>query len=84
MANIRERKRCRIEKQFEVQICEKSKHKKGADSFKKRGADLTKNTSLKKGAEMQRKAADLKSVLPLGLPFVMLMFGDLKKNSAET
>ena len=44
-----------------MQICEKSKHEKGADSSKKRGADLNKNTSLKKGAEMQRKDADLKS-----------------------
>jgi len=63
LANIRKRKRCRIEEKFEVQICQKSKHKKDADSLKKRCADLNKNTtSLKKGAEMQRKAADLKSV----------------------
>ena len=75
LANIRKRKRCRIEEKFEVQICQKSKRKKDADSLKKRCADLNKNTSLKKGAEMQRKAADLKSVRgpTVGPSYIYLM-----------
>ena len=54
-----------LKKKIRCRFVKRRNSKKDADSSKKRGADLNNNTSLKKGAEMQRKDADLKSVRSL-------------------